>query len=867
VSDPVGLISHLAGHCEAAPDPLVAFGAWPEPYAARAPASGGASLRTALDRFLEQLEEAERWRSAAFAGVSQEERTAIEVLAPAFWADPEDPLVKARKGAIQFERGEFADTTLEISEKIVLDAAARVDRAALTRAGELFALALGDLIGAIWKMPQPSAETELPGVHGRVALVEETPWGRIVIGGTDPNRYEATFLRETAIVIDLGGDDVYAGRAASALGGFGRPFAALVDGGGDDLYDAAGLDYALGGALFGVAVLVDTAGDDTYRARDGSLGAGFFGIGLLCDRSGRDRFESSDFGQGAGAIGLGALVSLSTPAPPPGPEIQEDRAYALGMVPVPGTGSRPVRWDEDDLYFCSRQSQGFAATFGAGLLFDERGSDVYRSGGRSLHAPLLPHDFQSLSQGFSIGFRPRAGGGVGILLDEEGNDFYDAEVYAQGVAYWYAIGLLFDGGGNDRYSATQYAQGAGVHLAAGSLWDRGGDDQFVSKFGVTQGTAHDLSAGLLIDEAGNDLYAVSDGQGISITNSVALFLDAQGDDHYATRNGGQAKIHWARGFSGAAFFLDLEGEDTYPEGADGADGAVWTPDLYAVGIDLDRDLALPDEKIPEPILTARDSLRSVEELFETAALWEVGSAREKVRRARKALRTKGSEAVAYVLEEKLHTDSGLEYRAILDLARADPDTFATQLLPRLEDPDERVVGNAVRLLGDLKAERGRGPLLRLLRDPARERHWNRAIHALGRIGEPETAPELRRFLDAPQERRRLATIGALASLRDTAAVPLLAAALDDAALTVRSAASRALVPFGAAAVPALAERIDADPAQPRAVLHTLARIGEDLADGTSAPSLRARGTIRRILMRVLEEGDADGDPALRAIAV
>ena len=82
------------------------------------------------------------------------------------------------------------------------------------------------------------------------------------------------------------------------------------------------------------------------------------------------------------------------------------------MACVPGTGARPIRYDENDTYQCARMSQGFASTFGVGLLYDQEGSDTYRSGGRYLHAPLLPHDFQSLSQGYSIGFRPRAAGGL-----------------------------------------------------------------------------------------------------------------------------------------------------------------------------------------------------------------------------------------------------------------------------------------------------------------------------------------------------------------------------------------------------------------------------------------------------------------------
>ena len=62
--------------------------------------------------------------------------------------------------------------------------------------------------------------------------------------------------------------------------------------------------------------------------------------------------------------------------------------------------------------------------------------------------------------GFAIGSRPRGAGGFALLHDKSGNDFYNGEVYAQGVGYWYSLGALIDDAGNDVYDATQYAQGA-----------------------------------------------------------------------------------------------------------------------------------------------------------------------------------------------------------------------------------------------------------------------------------------------------------------------------------------------------------------------------------------------------------------------
>jgi hypothetical protein len=825
-------------------------------------------LEVLYEAFIERTSEAAGWIEKAFANLSAEEKRELLVLAPVVWGG-EDSAELSRKGQLHREVGVQADTTIEFEEDWILDLAVKVDREALTRGAALFATGVADLAYDGCQAVLPPPARGLGGVEGAIITVLETDWGLFVVGGPGPNTYSPEALRQIAFLVDPGGDDVYRGRAASAVGGLTRPFGAIIDLEGNDLYDASGLSYALGGAVLGVSVLIDAGGNDIYRGEDGVEGAGFFGAGLLFDGGGVDIFEGRNMSQGAGAFGIGVLISECQLPPPPGPELQPDRAYDAGLLKVPGTGAVPIRYDDNDIYQSARYSQGFASTFGTGLLFDRKGSDIYRAGGHYLHAPLRPHDFQALSQGYSIGFRPRAGGGVGILMDEEGNDFYNGAVYAQGAGYWYSIGLLFDGAGNDRYLATQYAQGAGIHLAVGSLWDRGGDDHYVSKFGVTQGTAHDLSVGCLLDESGNDFYVVSDGQAMSITNSVALFVDSQGDDFYATPGGGQGTVTWARGFCGAGIFLDLEGRDTYSEGVPGKDGAVWRQRTYGLGVDLDRDLELPGELVPEIELTAEDSARTVEELFETASIWEVGSAREKVRRARGALIAKEMEAVRYVTRQKLGTKLGLEYRAIAELARAYPDSFSAYVLPCLEDENERVQRNVIGLLGDLKRTEAVEPMTAMLEQGKHREQWNRLIGALGRIGEPEASPSLRPFLRDEEERRRIVTVSALGALKDTASVPALVKMLSDPIFTVRAAAQVTLEGFGVPSVDPLCQSLDSKDAdaQRALCLQTLGSLAVALRDSTDAASLRARGQARAALMAELLGMSESSDAAARAAAV
>lgn len=865
---PALLCSHLGGLCEAGDN---------ESWESAALTITGEGPGAPMAAFLQRAEKAAALLDEAFSELTPRERDELLMMAPAFWGDGEDSAELAHKGALHRELGTPVDTTAEMSEDPILDMAVKLNRTALTRAAADFFDAVVAQVHGFAGEQGVTGSQSFPGVVGNIVRQEQTPFGAFVVGGAGPNTYSAAALERIAFLIDLGGDDIYRGRAASAVGGVLRPLSAVIDFSGDDLYDARDRDYALGGAVLGVAALIDLTGDDVYRGRDGVEGAAHFGAGLLYDGGGVDFFEGRNLCQGAGAFGLGILISDAFAEAPAQKEPEEDRDFTAGLVKVPGTGAVPIRFDEGDTYLCARQSQGFASTFGAGLLFDQAGSDIYRSGGRYLHAPLLPHDFQSLSQGFSIGFRPRAGGGVGILLDEAGNDYYDAEVYAQGAAYWYSLGLLRDGAGNDRYLAAQYGQGAGIHLAAGSLWDVGGDDHYCSKHGVIQGTAHDYSVGWLLDESGNDYYLVGDGQAISIANSTAIFIDGQGNDFYGTPRGGQGRVHWSRGFCGTGIFLDLEGEDVYPANAPGGDGEVWGQQTFGIGIDLPRTVDLPEEVLPEIELTAEDSLRTVEELFETAALWEVGNARLKVRRARLALKTKGMAAVEYIVAEKLGTRSGLEYRAIRDLAGAYPDSFAARILPLLESEDEQVQRIVIGLLGDLKRTEAREPMEKMLHQKRHRKQWTRLIGTLGDLGEIESAPSIRPFLDDEKQSRRITAINALGALRDTAAVPELIARLRDPMFTVRAAALGTLRRFGSAAIEPLCEDLTAPAktskqrkvcaAQRGLRLRALGQLAGTLRDSTDEISLTARARARGVLLAELERPFEETTPAVRAALV
>lgn len=380
---------------------------------------------------------------------------------------------------------------------------------------------LEGVLSAVWRFIQ----TDRRGMDFSTCDIV-TSLGTVRLGGRGPDRHPSG----RALTIDLGGDDVHDGGGESN-GLAGRPLAVTIDLGGDDQYR----NGALG--LWGVGVLWDETGHDTYTGGDGALGAGIFGAGALVDRAGNDRYVGDTLTQGAGIFGWGMIVDEG--------------------------GS--------DSYRAALMGQGFAGVNGCGLLLDRAGSDRYRAGGKYPDYGRFPDKTQSLSQGFSIGYRPFAPGGLGVLLDGGGDDRYECEVYGQGCGYWYACGALIDMGGDDRYLAHQYSQGSGIHLSAGLLRDKSGDDEYINRAGLAQGGSHDFGVSLLWDGAGHDTYASDSGsQGCAINNAVGILFDGGGNDRYRLGESGQGQgtgeFAERRGVGSVGVLVDLGGDDAYSTG-------------------------------------------------------------------------------------------------------------------------------------------------------------------------------------------------------------------------------------------------------------------------------------------------------------
>ncbi len=205
-------------------------------------------------------------------------------------------------------------------------------------------------------------------------------------------------------------------------------------------------------------------------------------------------------------------------------------------------------------------------------------------------------------------------GGLGALLDVDGDDAYDAGNFSQGCGFWFGTGLLYDGGGNDAYRSVYFSHGSGAHFAVGAVVDEGGDDQHLlldwanvglgPKAGAGIGFGWDVVNAFVFDRAGNDRYEADlISLGCANVRSHGWLLDEGGDDVYVANAGALAfgaideRPDYAvpsRG-SGFTFFLpqtsfllDLGGTDRYlrrlPAGsdpvpdADAGDGKAWGKD-------------------------------------------------------------------------------------------------------------------------------------------------------------------------------------------------------------------------------------------------------------------------------------------------
>jgi len=193
------------------------------------------------------------------------------------------------------------------------------------------------------------------------------------------------------------------------------------------------------------------------------------------------------------------------------------------------------------------------------LLLDIAGDDIYRNSaagangllGRAVSIVIdgAGNDSYISRESFSQGSGVF---GIGILVDLGGDDSFSAKHFSQGAG-WFGCGALVTGTGSGGFTANTFAQGAAM-WGAGLLWQRGGDSSYRARE-LAQGYGGVGGCGLLLDNAGNDLYSAGGqspcgwlpGQYFSMSQGfafgirphagggVGLLVDSAGDDRYVAR--------------------------------------------------------------------------------------------------------------------------------------------------------------------------------------------------------------------------------------------------------------------------------------------------------------------------------------------
>lgn len=368
--------------------------------------------------------------------------------------------------------------------KVDLDAL-RAAAATLIRAALVFAESRQDLLR------QPASPGG-NGVTGSVLFDRVTPFGRLVVGGDGANEYRCELL---AIVIDLGGDDVYRGPAAATTDA--RRMSLVLDLAGNDRYEAN--NDALGSATFGLAVLLDLEGDDVYRGAARCAGYGAAGIGVLCDLGGDDELHLARDGGGVGCMGLG--VYLDT-----------------------GAGKDRARFGPRTL--------GCGLPGGVGMFVDDGGDD---------ERTALDDGGVTFACGAGLGLRPWLAGGAGLFLDAAGNDRCVASDACCGAGADGGLGVCFDVAGDDQWTAGMLALGGARDHGFGVFFDLAGADRYRVQ-GAGLGSACARSVASAEDRAGDDEYDLEGAwPGSAEGGALGLFVDAQGSDTYRVR---AAPVPW-----------------------------------------------------------------------------------------------------------------------------------------------------------------------------------------------------------------------------------------------------------------------------------------------------------------------------------
>jgi hypothetical protein len=453
-------------------------------------------------------------------------RTAEQLVARAIPNDPR--LVRTAADDIAFSElvarataTPDADRRERILARAPRHAEELVDEQLLYQAGVVVAAAIDASLPELHRVAH-----QFPG-RGGVAGCDVADLPVVCIGGDGAN----TYTKDTALVIDLGGDDVHthAAGGASPLQN-GLPVAVTVDVGGKDRYERSS-GVAQGGGNLGVGMLVDDGdGDDIYsikstKSTESAIGQGSTlsaGGGLLADMGGDDTYTlTSTSVEAASAAGHGR-------AGQPGFAILLDQGAGNDAYTISARPSAPTATPtEVKVPGLNANGMGLGGLSGVGVLSDGGGTDVQTL--EAVAATVSPEESRPVTgapvtgpSGFGTGVL----GGVGLVLSGNGpttrtvtgsvqapwSGIVTGNVFGRALE---AVGVLIDQGGDDSYIATSSSRAirnATIHDGCACDGVRAEAKTALPGIGAAallgMGSAT-VGVGLVRDEGGNDVYRAS----------------------------------------------------------------------------------------------------------------------------------------------------------------------------------------------------------------------------------------------------------------------------------------------------------------------------------------------------------------------
>lgn len=168
--------------------------------------------------------------------------------------------------------------------------------------------------------------------------------------------------------------------------------------------------------------------------------------------------------------------------------------------------------------------------------------------------------------------------GVGILMDAAHHpDNYTGKTVSLGAGHIFGVGLLIDNGGNDDYHSVRNSQGFALVGGVGIIDDRGGNDRYDYYMPDPLDPSADNEedgAGGVVDDVGNcdNRLRFLQGAGNVAGPTVGLLLDESGQDTYVGgfSNDFEAPAGTGRGGSqgfgnngGFGILVDQAGSDSY----------------------------------------------------------------------------------------------------------------------------------------------------------------------------------------------------------------------------------------------------------------------------------------------------------------